>query len=580
MTMAINWQIGDRIEDRWEIHRILRGGMGIVYVVYDNQWHEPLAAKTFQDEVFARNPTVAELFTKEAIAWTKLDVHQNVTTARFVQKIESKPFLFLEYVSGGDLGGWIGTPRLTEDLPQVLRFAIQFCDGMNHARSKGITAHRDIKPQNCLIKDDSTLSVTDFGLARIFATDEKGGGGGGTPAYMSPEQWDDFGGADVRSDIYSFGVMLFQMVTGKLPFVGPTWNDFKRLHKIQPAPDLSSPHAVLNALVETCLAKDPAHRFADFSVLRDKLAQILTGLTSEPAPQPAVAQILEGQHWYNKGLSLYSLERFEEALSCFDRALEIDPRLDRALFNKGTTLGRLGRKEEAFACLDLAIELIPSYGQAWINKGNMLSSLREVKQALECYDRALELSPLYAEAWNNKGNALHSLAHTQEALACFSRALELNPRHELAWTNKGGLLLDLMRFDEALACFAQAVEVNPYRDVTWFNMGAALAALERNREALVCYDRALQTNPRFERVWTNKGNTLSKLGHHKEALGCYDSALKVNKNDAMAWFNKGVTLVNDFRLYREALVCFEEALRLGHLNSAQAIGLCRRMLNE
>ena len=130
--MVANWQIGDRIKNRWEIHRVLRGSMGVVYVVYDHEWRRALAAKTFQERVFAQNPAIAGLFTREALAWVKLDVHQNITQAEFVQQIEGKPFLFLEYVNGGDLDGWIGMPRLTEGLPQVLRFAIQFCDGMIH----------------------------------------------------------------------------------------------------------------------------------------------------------------------------------------------------------------------------------------------------------------------------------------------------------------------------------------------------------------------------------------------------------------------------------------------------------------
>lgn len=168
MMMTSDWQIGDRIQNRWEVHKIMRGGMGVVYVVYDHEWHRPQALKTFQDEIFARDPTIAERFTQEALTWINLGLHQNVVQTEVVQAIDGKPYLFLEYVSGGDLNDWIGTPRLMEDLPQVLRFAIQFCDGMSHALSKGIKAHRDVKPQNCLITHDLTLKVTDFGLAKVF----------------------------------------------------------------------------------------------------------------------------------------------------------------------------------------------------------------------------------------------------------------------------------------------------------------------------------------------------------------------------------------------------------------------------
>jgi len=108
--MARNWNVGDRLENRWEIHKIFRGGMGVVYIVHDHEWNEALAAKTFQDEVFARSPSIAPMFTREALAWVQLGMHPNIAQASFVQEIEGKPVLFLEYVSGGDLSEWIGTP--------------------------------------------------------------------------------------------------------------------------------------------------------------------------------------------------------------------------------------------------------------------------------------------------------------------------------------------------------------------------------------------------------------------------------------------------------------------------------------
>jgi len=217
--MATDWKIGDRIQNRWEIYKILRGGMGIVYVVYDHESHQAFAAKTFQDEIFARSPAIAHRFTQEALTWISLDAHQNVAQARAVQTIEGKPYLFLEYVSGGDLGGWIGTLRLTEDLPQVLRFAFHFCDGMTHALAKGIKAHRDIKPQNCLITGDGMLKVTDFGLAKVFDDASlvetetpdieslklsltRTGMAAGTCTHMAPEQFDDAKRVDVRADIF------------------------------------------------------------------------------------------------------------------------------------------------------------------------------------------------------------------------------------------------------------------------------------------------------------------------------------------------------------------------------------------
>jgi serine/threonine protein kinase len=267
-TTAPRWQKGNMIldpftnESRWEIYDIKMGGMGIVYVVYDHKFHEPFAAKTFRDEVVRDKPHIADLFLQEALAWVNLDFHQNVTQARFVKYLQGKPFVFLEYVSGGDLESWIYDKHLPDDIPQTLRFAIQFCDGMIHAISKAITAHRDVKPANCLITHDSTLKVTDFGMAKSIAADKRHGGRGGTDPYMSPEQWDDFMGVDVRADIYSFGVMLFEMVTGQWPFNGRTRQEFEHLHRTQNPPslkskirDLTPEISRLESVIQTCLQK-------------------------------------------------------------------------------------------------------------------------------------------------------------------------------------------------------------------------------------------------------------------------------------------------------------------------------------
>ena len=529
--MANEWLDGAR--KRWEIYKVLHGGMGDVYIVYDHEHHAALAAKTFQDELFKRNPMVAERFTQEALAWTRLDRHENIAWARFVENIQGKPFLFLEYVSGGDLSSWIGTPRLSEDLPQVLRFAIQFCDGMSHALSKGIQAHRDIKPANCLITEDQTLKVTDFGLAKVFDEARPPGGAGreveaanapglsigatrtgtgaGTPPYMAPEQFDDAKHVDVRADVYSFGVMFYEMLAGRLPFQGRTWQEFERQHKTQPPPPLVTCHPSLVTVVHTCLAKDPAARYAGFDVLRARLAEIYESLTGEAAPGPRAGLDLDAADFNNKGVSLANLGQHAEALTCHERALEINPR--------------------------------------------------------------------YADAWSNKGVALAGLGRLHEALTCFERALEINPRLAGAWYNKGKALAHLGRLDEALTCYERALETNPRCADAWYNKGVALAYLGRHAEALTCYERALEINPRKPKAWSNKGVALDYLGRHGEALACFERALEVNPRDPDAWFNKGGALADAGR-FQEALACFEQAQELGDPQAAQAIAVCRRELRR
>jgi tetratricopeptide (TPR) repeat protein len=603
--VAKEWLDGGR--NRWEIGKILGGGMGRVYIVYDHELREPFAAKTFQDELFRRNPMVAERFAQEALAWTRLDRHANIAQARWVENIEGKPFLFLEYVSGGDLSDWIGTPRLSEDLPQVLRFAIQFCDGMSHALSKGIQAHRDIKPANCLITEDYTLKVTDFGLAKVFdearplggadravaagsvqglaarcrlrwrellGREVKGGNvpglsigatrtgtAAGTPPYMAPEQFDDAKHVDVRADVYSFGVMLYELLAGRLPLQGRTWQEFERLHKTQPPPPLVGCHSSLVTVVQTCLVKDPAARYANFDVLRGRLAEMYESLTGEAAPQPRTGIELNAVDYNNKGVSLDSLGRHAEALTCYERALEINPRYANAWSNKGGALDRLGRLAEALTCYDRAVEINPSFAEAWYKKGIALRYLGQHADVPTCFERVLETNPRFAMAWDDKGNALAHLGRHAEALTCYERALEISPRLPLTWYNKGVALADLGRPAEALTCYERALEINSRLEDAWSNKGNALVDLGRPAEALTCYERALEINPRLAEGWYNKGVALADLGRPAEALTCYDRALEINPRHPEAWYNKGVALARLGRL-AEALTCFERALEI------------------
>jgi serine/threonine protein kinase len=370
--MRTTWQIGDHIEGRWEIFNILEGGAGVVYIVYDHAFQESFAAKTFRDEIFARSLLIAGRFEREALAWVQLDIHQNIAQARMVEKIEGKPFLFLEYVSGGDLGAWIGTPRLTEDLSQVLRFAVQFCDGMIHALAKGISAHRDIKPRNCLVTSDGVLKVTDFGLAKVLGEDFASDAPNvttenfnlsmttmGTCTHMAPEQFKNARQVDIRADIYSFGVMLFQMVSGSLPFNGANWKDLEQKHTTQRPPLLPCREPKLAHLIQTCLEKDPSNRFADFKQIREQLSSIYQKVTGVLAPEPA------------HGIALTSIQ----------------------LNNKGSSLSNLGMRKEAIACYDSAIRLNPKSASAWFNKGAALFESGQQDQALNCYERVIKLDP-------------------------------------------------------------------------------------------------------------------------------------------------------------------------------------------
>lgn len=543
--MAPTWKIGDRLAERWEIHRILPGDTGVVYVVYDHQEHEPLAVKTLHEALVTNYPQLVENFIQGARVWIDLDVHFNVTQACFLEMIDERPYLFLEYVAGGSLESWIGLPRLSHNDPQLLRFGLHFCDAMIHAALQGLPWHGNIQPANCLLNQDNVLKLTDFAIAKGFTTPLEVGI---LAAYVAPECWEKPQNT-VRADVYAFGTLFYEMLTGKPPFGRPGEVALETLfehHKTAPCPALGEAQARFAPLMEACLAKDPEQRPADFRAVREQLAALYKEVTGTTASRPLVGTALHAAGWDNTGAGLSELGRHQEALVCYNNALHIEQLLDTALVHRGTALDALGQPQEA----------------------------------LENFDQALGLNPRSEAALLNKGIVLGGMGQSEPALECFQRVVTLNPHAELAWFNMGVVLSNTGQAKEALVCYNRALTLNPGSELAWFSAGNALDDLGRTEEAFACYDRTLALNPRQEMAWVNKGLSLTTLGRGDEALACFDQALALNPLSEQAWFNKGVLLAQHFERYQEALPCFEEAHRLGHSQAADGIATCRQALGQ
>ena len=230
-----DFRIGQVISSRgnrgYEILEIKKGGFGIVYIVIDRRGQH-YALKTFQAQ-YLWSDEDRERFEREALTWIKLDRHPHIVSAHWMERLEAFPCLVLEYVPGGDLGLLLRQKSLPTG--RALDLASQVCDAMSYAHKKLGIVHRDLKPSNCLLAGDGSLKVTDFGLARAFGAGQERILGlsefdpgirtqyttaAGTPKYMAPEQSSAAGQLDTRTDIYAFGIMLYEMFGGDLPPIG------------------------------------------------------------------------------------------------------------------------------------------------------------------------------------------------------------------------------------------------------------------------------------------------------------------------------------------------------------------------
>ena len=452
------WRTGDTIAGRWHVREVLAGPYGVVYIVFDNEAGEVLAAKTFSDALLHWDRILPHRLKKEALPWLKLGHHQNVVRPRFMHSVDGCPLLFMEYVCGTHLGQWIGSTCLIDDSAMILRFALQLCDGLEHAQSNGIGAHRDVRPENCLITPERVLKVTDPGLSRALddsliaaAGDARSAvrirtradlvelvhgrrtedcqHGVAAAAYLAPEQFAGSKHVDRRADVYAFGVLLFQMVTGKLPFVAASWTEFEQLHKTREPPRLAQRHQLFAEVIQTCLAKEAPRRFTDFAAVRWHLAQLYRSLTGETHASPLEGDELEAEDCDSQGLGQLRFGYLRQALGSFERALELSPDHPVLWAHKGEALRQLGQSDEALICHQVSIELDSKCVAAWYHRGLALRVLERFSEALACHERALELDPRCWQAWMDKGLTFAALGQRQAELACYDRVLELNPRH-------------------------------------------------------------------------------------------------------------------------------------------------------
>jgi len=235
--------------------------------------------------------------------------------------------------------------------------------------------------------------------------------------------------------------------------------------------------------------------------------------------------------WITKGYLLYLVEKFDKAIKCIDKALEVNPNDKKYTWAlKGEILNSIGKYEDAIKCYDKVIDEKLKYASyddwsnayALILKGNSLSNLGKYEDAIKCYDESLEIkssNPILilvnksgiifskdaANKWLAKISAFSNL-DIEIILEIYEKLLENSPNNAYAWTWKGNILSNLGKYEDAIKC----------------------------------YDKSLEINPNYALAQTNRGNTFSNLGKYEDAIKCYDKSLEINPNYALAQTNKEI----------------------------------------
>ena len=300
-----------QIGQRYEIEKLIgSGAVGRVYRGRDRQTGKPVAIKELMSDWVARAPDAVERFRREGEALRKLN-HPNIVKVLATLEEGDQHYLVMEYVGGGSLADLL---KRQHQLPieQVISIGLELSDALSRAHHLDII-HRDIKPGNILLAEDGTPRLTDFGLAHLGSYPALTTAGQllGTFQYLSPEACANQP-LDVRADIWSFGVVLFQMLTGQLPFDGDSPIEIIHAIQTQPVPEANwyrkDAPAPLADLIRRMLMRDRPVRLASARAVGAELEALQRGIRSArvspppdrpsapPATAPKIAVLLVDDH--------------------------------------------------------------------------------------------------------------------------------------------------------------------------------------------------------------------------------------------------------------------------------------------
>jgi tetratricopeptide (TPR) repeat protein len=508
------WQPGSALEGRYEVIELVgEGGMGVVWRVFDREWDRDLALK-LPRPVVLESPVLRDRYVREAETWIGLGVHPHIVQCWFVTEVQGVPALFLDYLTGGSLANWMDDGHLRPgqwDL--IVELAMQAAEGLAYAHSKGVV-HRDVKPENLLVRGDERVCVTDFGLVKtgVAQAEEEDrlplpGGDRpaanstylGTPSYAAPEQWGTAEQVGPSADMYALGVTLYEMCAGRRPFdhedEDATPGDIIRRHLFEPVPDPREfQPGIPTELAHLCMAmldKEPNRRPPQMIALREALHDIHRKLTprkfraAAPLPGAQSPDVLN-----NQAVSLHSLGKSGQAIETLRRGLGLDPghpeclynlvqierraghidalealrRLEqaRAYYPLALLLLEQGLPERALACLhEVRPELLSSPGLYHRARGDALMYLERFAEAEEAYLQAREHMPKDAAAEQRQMLAAAATGTDAEGAVHFPSS---RPVHQQDQQNYA-VQISLDQTGDALILVSQAQAVfQPWRD--------------------------------------------------------------------------------------------------------------------
>ncbi|WP_054109065.1 tetratricopeptide repeat protein [Novosphingobium sp. AAP83] len=287
-----------------------------------------------------------------------------------------------------------------------------------------------------------------------------------------------------------------------------------------------------------------------------QLAEAISAYQRAIELQPAYADA-----YNNMGNALKDQGKLDAAISAYRRALEIKPAYADAYYNMGNALKAQGKLDEEIAAYRQALAINPRNAEALNNTGNALKDQGKLVEAISAYRRAVEIKPTYADAFFNMGIALNQQGKLEEAMAAYRRSLDIRPIFADAYYNIGIVLKAQDKLEEAISAYKRAIDIRPAYSEAYFNLGNALNEQGRNEDSIIAFQRALEIQPTYAEAYNNLGNRLKDRGKLAEAISAYRNALEFKPAYAEAYNNMGNALKDQGKL-DEAIASYRRAIEI------------------
>ncbi len=608
---------GQTLSNRYRVDAFIdRGGMADVYRGFDLNRQSPVALKFMRPD-FAEDLEFERRFRKEARVLKDL-AHPSIVRFYELVRADDHLFMVMDFVDGVTLRKQLFRQGGVLSMSEVMAILTPIAAALHYAHTQG-TFHRDIKPGNIMLSKDGRALLTDFGIAKLADSATVTAVQAGTPAYMSPEQCAGRT-LDARSDVYALGVLAYELLAGRRPFVGEspgvkgtTTAESIRVEQLSVPPprarDLNPDlPAQVGQVLARVLAKRRAKRYGSTLEFMAALEQALSGVpvekprvptapspptpapTPTPAPppptppapsvkaapaarvadQPARSQTV--MRWLLGAVAAVALLVVGIRILTPPTVIEVEV-------------------EQVVDVVEPGSAVVQDFnrGMDYFFQGLHNNSDRWLTSAIAEYSKAIELDSQYARAYHARGVAYTWLGEYEKAIADYGKVIELDPQFTpLAYYERGHAYGNLGEHDKAVADYrkaieldsqfsgaytwhgeyekavaehAQGVELDSYYARAYRGRGAAYSWLGEHERAITDYNKAIELDPEFAEAYKGRGDSYTWLDEWERAITDYNKATELDPEFAEAYKGRGsaYTWLDE---YQRAIADYGKAIEL------------------